>query len=262
MINRIAFLLGLSVAASLAVAPVRSARAQANLSTQGFGFSPGQFSTRATGTGGAIAEIDPLSPLNPASLAQIGTRIVYFQIEPEYRSVTTVKGTERTNEARYPNVFAAVPIGGTWVASIGASTLLDRTSTTIFNTTQFLNPIDSVPMTTTYKIDGAFDDVRLAVGWGPASWLRLGIGAHALTGHNLVTITQSFTDSVTFATFTQQRILGFSGGAVSGGVQIVLPAITLAASGRAGGNVSLHVEDTLLSKAKVPTHFGARRDRF
>ena len=37
-----------------------------------FGYPPGQLSTRAGSTGGALGEIDPLSPLNPASLLGLG----------------------------------------------------------------------------------------------------------------------------------------------------------------------------------------------
>jgi hypothetical protein len=102
-------------------------QAQANLSTQGFGFPPGQLSTRALGTGGSIAELDPLSPLNPASLALHQTRIVEFQIEPEFRTLNSPNGSERTTTARYPNVGVAFPIGKGWVIGAGASTLLDRT---------------------------------------------------------------------------------------------------------------------------------------
>ncbi|HEY4133181.1 MAG TPA: hypothetical protein VGM50_21365, partial [Gemmatimonadaceae bacterium] len=223
MMNRTATSLALLVGASLFFAPTHTARAQANLSSQGFGFSPGQFSARANGTGGAIAEMDPLSPINPASLAMVGTRLIYFQIQPEYRTVSTPNGKEATTTSRYPNVFGAIPIGGAWVASLSASTMLDRTSSTTFSTTQFLNAVDSVPMKTLYKIDGAMDDIRLGLGWGASSWLKLGVGAHAITGHNLVSITQSFADTVTFATFTQQRVLGFSGAAASAGISLIVP---------------------------------------
>lgn len=248
---------GVLAVAALSVVPAVSARAQSNLSSQGFGFPTGQFSTRTYGTGGALAELDPLSPINPASLALIPTRMVTFQIEPEFRTVTTASGTDRTTTARYPNVFGALPVGRGWVMSLGASTLLDRTSISIFNTTQFLTPTDSVPMTTKFSVDGAMDDIRLGAGWAPLNWLRIGFGAHAITGHNLISITQSFTDSVQFARFTQQRILGFSGSAVSAGIQLVSKAVTAGFSARRGGNLTLNSEDTLLTSAKVPNRFGA-----
>lgn len=246
----------LALATSFAALPIGAAIAQANLSSQGFGFPTGQFSARTYGTGGALAEMDPLSPVNPASIAALSTRLLFFQIEPEFRSVTTNNGTERTTTARYPNVFGAMPIQGL-VVSLGSSTLLDRTSTTVFNTTQTLSTNEVVPITTRFRVDGAMDDVRLAAGWAPASWLRVGLGAHAITGHNLVSITQSFADSSSFASFTQQRILGFSGAAVSAGVQFVSKSINAAFSARRGGNLDLTDEDTVLSKAKVPNRFGA-----
>jgi len=78
---------GLTVGLVAMLASVASA--QAALSTQGFGFPTGQLSSRAWGTGGSIAEVDPLSPVNPATLSMIGTRLINFQIEPEYRSVSS-----------------------------------------------------------------------------------------------------------------------------------------------------------------------------
>jgi hypothetical protein len=231
--------------------------AQANLSSQGFGYPPGQFSARAQGTGGAIAELDPLSPVNPATLTLLGTRTLFFQLEPEFRSVTTSAGTERTTTARYPVVFGAIPFGSRFVFSVGSSTLLDRTSSTTFSTTQHLGPTDSVAMTTKFHVDGAMNDVRLAVGWTPASWLRVGVGAHAIAGHNLIDVTQSFADSARFAAFSEARVLSFDGSAFSAGVELVSKNVLAAFSARRGGSMHLSVEDTSLTSANVPNRFGA-----
>lgn len=237
-------------------APWLAVAAQANLSAQGFGYAPGQFSTRAQGTAGAVAEMDPMSPINPAAIAVFPSRILFFQADPEFRTVTTRSGTDRTSTARYPVVFGAMPIRGSLVMSLSSSTLLDRTSTTTFNTTQPLGGADSVQMTTTYHIDGAMNDVQLAGGWTPVSWLRVGIGAHAIAGHNLVDLKQAFPDSERFATFTQSRILGFSGSAVSAGVQFVSNVVNVSASARVGGSLHMSSEDTLLTAAQVPNHYG------
>ena len=244
----------LAAAAGLALPAVGAA--QANLSTQGFGYPTGQFSTRANGTGGALGELDPLSPINPASLTLIGTRLVYVQIEPEFRTVTSVKGSDPTKTTRFPIVFGALPFGSRWVVSLGSSSLLDRTSTTSFPTTQLVSG-DTVNMSTEYRINGAMDDVRLAAGWTPLTWLRLGVGAHAITGHNLVSITQSFADTTIFKSFTQQRILGFSGSAASAGIEIITKDFSAGVSGRVGGSLRLAVEDTALGSARVPNRFGA-----
>jgi hypothetical protein len=244
------------VLAALVVAP-GVARAQSNLSVQGFGFPTGQLSTRAVGTGGSIGEMDPLSPINPASLALLPSRILFFQIEPEYRTVKTASGTsEHTTTARYPVVFAAIPIASRWVISLGASTLLDRTSSTSFSTTETLPTGESVGMNTTFRIDGAMSDVRLATSWTPKNWLRLGFGLHAISGHNLVAVTQSFDDSSAFAPFAESRVLGFGGAAVSGGVQLVSKRWVASASGRVGGGLNLSAGDTLVSSGDVPSRFG------
>lgn len=232
-----------------------AAAAQSNLSVQGFGYPTGQLSSRAEGSGGAVGEIDPLSPLNPASLAALGTRLLYFQAEPEFRRVTTANGTEATTTNRYPVVFGAIPIGKSWVFSLGSSTLLDRTSSTSFTTNQDIGT-QIEPMTTTERIDGAMNDVRLAAAFTPASWLRLGLGLDGITGHNLVNLSQHFADSTEFASFTHTRILGFRGDAFEAGAQVLTKTFIAAGSYRHGGSVHLDVEDTLIATGRVPDRIG------
>jgi hypothetical protein len=118
---------------------------------------------------------------------------------------------------------------------------------------------DSVAMNTNFGIDGAMNDLRFAVAWVPpsATWLHLGVGAHAITGRNLITVTQAFTDSAQFSAFTQQRTLSFQGSALSAGFDILTKTFAASASGRLGGSLRLSAGDTALSKANVPDRFGA-----
>jgi hypothetical protein len=233
------------------------ASAQASLSLQGFGFPAGQMSTRTLGAGGSLAEIDPLTPVNPASVALLLTRMIYFQAEPEFRTVHSPSGTDNTTTPRYPNVFGAIPVASGLVLSLGSSSLLDRTGTTTFASQQILSGTDTVLMTTKLAIQGAMNDVRFAAGWSPATWFRFGLGLHAITGHNLVTLTQSFDDTLAFALARQQRILSFSGTAASVGAQFLAKDVTLAASARQGGTLSMSAGDTILTHARVPNQFGA-----
>jgi hypothetical protein len=232
------------------------AAAQASLSLQGFGFPTGQLSSRALGTGGSLGEIDPLSPINPASVSLLTSRIVYFQAEPEFRTISSPSGDDHTRTDRYPNVFGAIPIFGGAVMSLGSSTLLDRTSTTVFTAPQVLTPTDSVLMTTKFNIQGAMNDVRLAVGWSPTTWFKFGVGLHAIAGHNLVTVQQSFNDTVAFAVSQEQRILSFSGTAASVGAQFLAKDVTFAVSARQGGSLTMSSGDTTLTHARVPNRFG------
>jgi len=241
---------------ALLVASAASARAQANLSIQGYGFPQGQFSARTQGTGGAIAESDPLSPVNPASIGVFQSRILFFQMEPEFRSVNSPKGSEHTSTARYPVVLGALPLGKGVVFGLSSSTFLDRTSTTSFETTQILTGIDSVPMTTTYQISGAMNDNRFAVAWAPYSWVRLGAGIHAITGHNLIDIKQTFVDTIVFSAFEQQTTIGFSGSAASAGFQLISKVASLSASARWGGSLRASIGDTVLGRANVPNRYG------
>src|SRR5215472_9316734 len=130
------------------------ASAQASLSLQGFGFPAGQMSTRTLGAGGSLAEIDPLTPVNPASVALLLTRMIYAQADPEFRSVHTPNGTDATRADRFPNFFGAIPIANGFVVSLGSSSLLDRTGTTTFASPQVLSGTDTVLMTTKLQIQG------------------------------------------------------------------------------------------------------------
>jgi hypothetical protein len=111
-------------------------------------------------------------------------------------------------------------------------------------------------MSTTYNIDGGMTDVRLAAAWTPKNWLRVGAGAHAVTGNNRVSLTQSFQDSLRFAPFSTQRILGFRGAAGSVGVQLLTKQVVASASARFGGQLRMYDQDTLLTTANVPGQFG------
>src|SRR4051812_11579735 len=118
----------LIVLASLCAAA--SLSAQGSLSVQGFGYPPGQISTRAEGMGGGPAELDPASALNPASVSDVGAAQLYFQYEPEFRTVSSGGATSKTTTARFPIVGFILPLSTRMNLGIGASTLVDRSSLT------------------------------------------------------------------------------------------------------------------------------------
>lgn len=244
----------LAAAVAAAVLPAAAA-AQANLSTQGFGYPTGQFSARAEATGGAVSEVDPLSAVNPASLASIGNQILFFEAQPEYRTVTTAAGTDHTSMERFPLVFGAIPTGSKWVISFGSSTLLDRTSASAVTSSEVAGA-DTVGVTTTLKITGAINDVRLGAGYQAAPWLQLGAGLHAITGRNLVNLAQSFTDTLTFSDFSDRRQLSYEGGALSAGAIVGALGFRASAAYRYGGAMRVTAADTVLGRGSVPSHLG------
>lgn len=230
--------------------------AQANLSGQGLGYPTGQISTRAEGTGGATAEVDPLSMVNPAALGFIGATTLFFQIEPEYRRVTIGSATDRTTTARYPLFSAVLPLGSQWAVGVSSATLLDRTWTTSVDSNVVFGS-DTVSSTFLFGSSGSINDLRLAASWAPTAYLRLGLGGHLISGSDRVFVGRTFVQSAAFGNFADSTTLGFDGGAVSAGLQLVVPRIAIAsASFRKGGNLNATRNDTALGSARVPDRLG------
>lgn len=236
-----------------------AARAQGTLSTQGFGYPAGQMSTRSLGTGGALSEIDPLSVTNPSSVVNLGASALYFQAEPEYRTLRVGGSSERSTIARYPLVAAGVPLRANLFAGLSVSNLLDRTFETITRVSQVVGG-STITSTNTFKSDGAIGDLRLALSWAPRPWLHVGLAGHAISGENRLTRTQRFDDTTRYAGIRDTSTVTFVGNAFSGGMEVYTGRYAvLAASYRRGGPLSLKHGDTTLSAARVPDRlaFGA-----
>jgi hypothetical protein len=104
-----------------------TARAQSNVSTQGFGYPLGGLSSAAQASAGALSEFDPISALNPAAVADWGRAGLHFQTDPEFRTVTSDSGINRTTTIRFPLLTAGLPITPTFAMALSFSTILDRT---------------------------------------------------------------------------------------------------------------------------------------
>lgn len=230
--------------------------AQGTLSTQGFGYPPGALSTRAASTGGAAAPFDPLSADNPAALTSWGRTALYFQYSPEFRSVTVPGGTDHATITRFPLAAAAVGVGTHVTLGLSASTFLDRTWHTQLSGFQHGNQGDSTQFTENFSVNGAINDVRLAAAYQIIPALRIGVAGHVYTGENRLDITRTFADSI-FASFAQHSTIGYSGSAMSGGIEAEpVHGLWLAATGRLGGPITSSRNDTTLSRAYIPNSYG------
>ena len=245
----------IAVIASLCIAATGGA--QGALSVQGFGYPPGQISTRAEGLGGGPAELDAASALNPASVVDVGPAQLYFQYDPEFRTVSSNGATSKSTTARFPIVNFILPLGSRMSLGFGSSTLVDRSSLTKSSILQVVDTT-TVPVSQSVKVLGAIDDVRLALGYALSPTLRIGLGAHRLTGSNQVTLSQRFPDSAKFTNITQASRLSYSGTAISGGFELH-PSKLLAFgfSGRKGGTLRAESGDTVIATAHAPDHYGA-----
>jgi hypothetical protein len=238
--------------AALTLAAPALARAQGTLSTQGFGYPTGQMSTRSLGTGGATAEFDPLSATNPAALPSIGGGALYMQAEPEFRRLSVGAGSESARITRHPLTMVAFPLRSNFMLGLSLTNLLDRSFETNERRQQTVGT-EVLPTTNFFKSDGAIGDARLALSWAPASWIRLGVAGHAITGDNRLRSTQQFDDSARYAAIVDTSTVTYVGTAVSAGTAVFIAnTVGLAASYRRGGAMSVKHADTTLAKANVP----------
>jgi hypothetical protein len=233
-----------------------SAAAQGTLSTQGFGYPAGGLSTRAEGLGGSIAENDPLSPVNPASLATWGRPGLYFQYDPEFRRVQSNGTSDNTLTARFPVISGALNVGSRFTVGISSTTFLDRTWQTSSTGYAHFETGDSSLYNETFKTDGAINDVRAAVSFLVLPSLSVGVAGHVLTGQNQLLIARTFADT-NFALFAQASTLSYTGHSFTGGVEWrPIPSMSIGVSGDAGGTMHAFRNDTTLSSARVPKRFG------
>ncbi|GAC1686696.1 MAG: hypothetical protein NVS9B3_05140 [Gemmatimonadaceae bacterium] len=242
----------------LAVALLAStAVAQGTLSAQGLGYPLGQLSTRARGTAGAVAEFDALSPLNPASLSSIARSTLYFQYEPEFRSVGVGAGSTRTTTLRFPLTMAAIPFGERYVVGFAVSTLVDRTGATQFTARDAFGPADTVSSTQTFRTTGAINDIRLAGSMRLGMRAQAGIGVHVYSGQNRVILSREFA-SAGFAPFGDTTRLDYGGSALSIGGQLRLPGgLALALDARRGGGLTMREADSVRASGHVPDRVAA-----
>ena len=243
----------MAVVASLVAA---TAHAQGTLSTQGLGFPTGQLSTISRTMGGASGELDPLSPLNPASLALLRNAIIYMQADPEFRTLQVGAQTQRTSVARFPVFLGALSLGSRWTVAASASTLLDRTWATITRDTQFVGT-DTLGSGVLQKSDGSIADLRLAVAYVARPWLRVGLSGHTYSGRDLRVTARLYDDTVRFRSDTQTTTLSFGGSAVTLGAHAFWPRIAaVGLTYRKGGDLSAYDGTDRIANATAPDHIG------
>lgn len=228
-------------------------RAQGTLSTQGFGYPTGEMSTRALGAGGATSDFDAFSSTNPASIAASLGSMVYVQVEPEYRHLTTDNGGSQRNViARHPLATLAIQIRPNLFGGVSVSNFLDRSFETQERRTTVIADT-AVQTTNNFKSDGAIGDVRAGLAWTPASWIRIGVAGHVISGSNRLRSTEAFDDSARFAAIADTQTVTYVGSALSAGVNVF--AGRYAAFGvayRHGNSMSVKHQDTTLATANVP----------
>ena len=249
----------LLAAACGVVACAQIVGAQGSLSAEGLGYPPGQISARAEGAGGSLADFDPMSLVAPAALAGVGIASVYLQYSPEFRRVNAGSSTAKTTTARFPLVSGVLPMGQQWTFGLSSSTFLDRSyETSLDRRANIGAPADTFDLTERTRVLGAINDVRVAFAWARSPVFRLGFGGHVLVGSNRVTFSQLFPDSTIFLSSSQTSRISYAGFMGSVGAEFhPSRVIGFSVSGRVGSDLRAETGDTLVGKAKIPTHYSA-----
>lgn len=230
--------------------------AQGSLGTQGFGYPTGQLSTRALGTGGGLGEFDQNSPLNPAAIAYFRRASMSAQYDPEFRRVTAGGASQNATIARFPVISVGLPVRDRLALGLSASTYLDRTFTTTFQTTTQIGN-ETVTATESVESRGAVADLRVGLGFVAASWLRVGVAGHVLTGENRLISGRLFADTSRFGSVSDSSTLDYSGAGVSGGFELTpVRGLSIAGSARRGLDLRLQRNDSTLRTGSAPDRIG------
>jgi hypothetical protein len=250
MMIRLASRLSLTVIAFAAV--TSSAAAQGALSILGFGYPVGGQSARSLGTGTSIADLDPQSPLNPASILLNARMQGYAQYEPEFRTVKLGANSVKTSTSRFP-VFMATGRQGRAAFSISYSAFLDRTWANSYADTQVVNG-EKIGSTVLTQSAGGITDARFGAAWSLTEKAHIGLGIHLFPGQNHIVNGRSFNDSTKAGSFALEKTYNFSGSALSlGGVLVPGAHFVLSGDLRLGGTMKMMDGDTVeVGRGKVP----------
>jgi long-subunit fatty acid transport protein len=232
-----------------------AAGAQSALSTQGFGYPAGGIGVGALSSGGATAEVDAISVLNPATLINFGRAGLAAQMAPEVRRLSGPEGTASTTTMRFPLYAAGVTLSERLRMGISASTFLDRTWSSRLEATQIVNG-EEIESTTLWSSKGSINDVRVALAYRIASSLSVGAGIHFFTGSNDIRVATDY-EAADILDIDLSSRLGYSGRAFSAGLLWKpLSTLNVGASARAGGPLNLRRAGVNESSAEVPDRVG------
>jgi hypothetical protein len=244
-----------------ALAPL-SLVAQGNVSTQGFGYPPGQLSTRAEGAAGAFGEFDAQSPINPAAIASDRSVQLHFQYDPEFRTVDANGVHEGSTTTRFPLAMISGPIFGGGALALSWSTLLDRTFQVTQNgTIAGYNTYDTRDtIQSTLQSSGSINDIRLTAAWAFGSWLAIGGGFDVYSGENRLLQQVVATDTVInqYAISQFRNSLSYDGVGASGGLTLrPVKWLGMAGSFRYGGGITVREGDSAsIAHGLIPARVG------
>ena len=229
--------------------------AQGAIALQGYGYPTGQLSAAALGGGGSGAELDPASPINPATAASAARFSIYSQVEPETRRTSIGDDRVSARVVRFP-IFSAT--GAVGPVSFGASfsTFLDRTFSNAYADSQVVAG-QTIPSILGAASNGAMTDARFAVAMQVLPQVQVGAAVHAIVGENRISFGRTFPDSTGIGSVEQASVMNFGGRALSLGIVAApIKSLVIGASLRTSGPLTVRQDEVSIASARVPSRFG------
>jgi hypothetical protein len=247
MIRRlVAFALGLGLLPSLLAAQ------SSQFGVRGLGLPVRPLSPRGLATGGGFGMFDIESSQNPAALAGIVQFTALLTTTQNFRRSTNPFGSSSGRDARFPQIIAAGPIGGTRLAAaFSVSGYTDRSFALGSQDSIDLRG-ERVAVFDTLSSRGGLSDLRGALAWNVARNLQLGLGLHAITGTNRVENRRTFSDS-SYNVAVERADLSYVGMGVSAGLAWrIVPRVTLAGLYRNDGHLNVERDTLRIGQTDLP----------
>ena len=236
----------------VALLPTTVAAQSSQFGVRGLGIPVRPLSPRGLATGGGFGLFDLESSLNPASIGGVAQFTALITTTQNFRTSRNPFGSSSGRDARFPQMIAAGPIGGTSLAaSLSVSGYTDRSFA--------LGTQDSIDLRgqriavfDTMSSRGGLTDFRGATAWRVNSNLVLGLGVHAITGTNRVENRRTFSDP-TYNPAIERADLSYLGLGVSGGFTWrVGPRLTVAGLYRNDGHLNVERDTSRIGKTDLP----------
>jgi hypothetical protein len=224
---------------------------------RGLGIPMRPYSPRATATGGAFGLFDLESSVNPAAIAPALQFTSLLTTNQSFRSSTNPFGSASGRDARFPQIIAAGPIGGTpLAAAISVSGYTDRSFSLGTEDTLLLRGVP-VAVFDTMSSSGGLTDLRVAVAWRASRTFHVGLAGHAIPGNNRIENRRAFADS-SYASAVERNELSYLGFGVSGGLTWqVDPRLTVAGVVRTDGHARVERDTARIATTDLPLSLAA-----
>lgn len=230
--------------------------AQGVIGAAGLGYPHGGLSSRVLGSGGAAAELDPASALNPAALSQVATFEVHSQMNVERRTSVVASPSTTSVIPTFPHTGFTLAISSRWVFGLSTSSLLDRSWG---NTTEAVISLDGIDVVARDRAtsEGGLNDVRLAVAYRLTPRLAVGAGGHFISGENRIELVRTFVDAPEYGVARQRALIDYSGSAYSAGlVYAPTDALVFGASAQIGGSLDASEFGEVVGSGSTPARAG------